>query len=354
MNAGRLSMILAGCLVWDSGHGNGTGLQFRAGLKGTQVSPSPVQTNARGKAFFSFAPDLSRMVYRVKLRGGTNFTSVHLHCAPAGVTGPVIADLLGPVAGGWSGQLDITAVLTEANLTHGADCVATIGRTVANPADLAGAMANGQIYVDATSTAFPEGEIRGQAKAFIPPVAVSGTFGSTSGTTRPRGTITSTSTPTTTSVVFSGSGTIPITVGQTSFPSLISRPATVLISRTTVNVPVSFLAGPSTTFAPASFAVTIPDLALSVPGSTFTLPQSGFNPPVVPGATFTLPVGFNPPFPATTVAIPATAITIPATVQTLSPVSAFGATATLRIPATRFPPGSTFPGSLGITLVLSP
>jgi hypothetical protein len=345
MDQGKVWMVLVGCLIWSGGQGSESGLRFQAGLDGARVSPSPVLTSAWGSAFFSFAPDFSRVAYRLKLRGGTRLTAARLRCGLTGNTGPVIAELLPPVSGGWSGSLNLTAVLTAANLNGGMDCAAAIGQTIADLADLASAMANGRTYVDVISAAFPEGEIRGQVQTFVPPVA-----SSTPITTIPAARISVVSTPLPTAA-FPSSGIIPITM-ETAFPASIYGRSTVLIPGQIINVPVSFLGAPTTALTSSQLAVTIPDLSLSVPASSFALPPasftvpSSFNPPA-------LPTGFNPPFPATTIAIPATAVSIPATVRTFAPSSVIAATATVSIPATSFPPGTAFPGNLTLTLTLS-
>ncbi|MGZ8218935.1 CHRD domain-containing protein [Methylomagnum sp.] len=195
MNSGKLSMILAGCLAWSGSQG---GVRFHAALNGAQVSPAPVNTTARGNVAFNFRANLSRLSFRLKLRKGTRFTSAQLHCAPTGVVGPVVADLLGSGAGGWNGSLAIGAALTAANLDQTANCAAAIGQPIITLADLAAAMRDGQIYVVVPSAAHPDGEIRGQIEpsTSITPPAIPFTPGPSVVATEPRTSLGVISTPT--------------------------------------------------------------------------------------------------------------------------------------------------------------
>jgi hypothetical protein len=105
--------------------------------------------------------------FRLIVEDGIAVTMAHLHCAPAGVNGPVVAFLFGEVPGGFDvdGRL-AKFTLTNANITAvGANCAPTIGRQIANLAELAQAMQDGLIYANVHTIANPRGEVRGQLEA---------------------------------------------------------------------------------------------------------------------------------------------------------------------------------------------
>jgi hypothetical protein len=134
------------------------GRQFRARLTGAEEVP-PVDTRARGEARFTANRSLTELSYELKIERATDILSAagaHIHCAPAGSNGDVVAFLAGPVAGGFDGKVEIKATLTAANITNPA-CGATI-------AELVQSMRDGRTYVNVHSTAHPTGEIRGQIR----------------------------------------------------------------------------------------------------------------------------------------------------------------------------------------------
>ncbi|HSH31783.1 MAG TPA: CHRD domain-containing protein, partial [Candidatus Saccharimonadales bacterium] len=89
-------------------------------------------------------------------------TAAHLHCAPVGQNGPVIAFLFGNVPGGFNVDGQLAAFrLTDANiLPAGTQC----NPAVTNITDLTAAIAAGNIYVNVHTVAHPNGEIRGQLR----------------------------------------------------------------------------------------------------------------------------------------------------------------------------------------------
>jgi hypothetical protein len=258
MNICKLSIILAAGLAWSHGASGG---QFQASLTGAKVSPAPTRTSARGQALFNFKRDFSRASVRLKLRKADGLGSVHLHCAPAGGVGPVIADLLGGVGGGWHGNLNLTATLTSANLDQAADCAAVIGNPILTLANLADAMARGQIYVDVPSAVYPGGEIRGQLEPaslatfpIAPPPTQTTTSGPATGTvtstiTQPRTGISAISTPTA-ATLYPNLALTPV-VQRTTLPTYFNPPCPSSLnpqcSQTSFNPPC-----PSTFGAPCS------------------------------------------------------------------------------------------------------
>jgi len=131
-------------------------LQFEARLGGSQEVP-PVLTNATGRAEFEVNSARTQIQFELKISKATNILSAagaHIHCAPKGQNGPVVAFLAGSVPGGFDGKVEIQATLTAANIVSPA-CGATI-------AELVQSMRSGNTYVNAHSIAFPGGEIRGE------------------------------------------------------------------------------------------------------------------------------------------------------------------------------------------------
>jgi hypothetical protein len=130
--------------------------EFKAVLTGANEVP-PVDTDTSGKAEFEVNRDQTKIKFELKIRNATKILGVagaHIHCAPEGVNGPIVAFLAGPVTGGFDGKVEIEATLTAENITNTA-CGATI-------ADLVQSMRDGDTYVNAHSPAFPGGEVRGQ------------------------------------------------------------------------------------------------------------------------------------------------------------------------------------------------
>jgi CHRD domain-containing protein len=138
---------------------------FEADLTGAQEVP-PVATQTEGDITVRFDRELTEAQFRLNVDDGKAVTMAHLHCAPAGVNGPVIAFLFGNVPGGFDvdGRL-ARFTLTDANITaitpH-PDCMTTIGMDITSIADLAQAIRAGKIYANVHTVAHPGGEIRGQ------------------------------------------------------------------------------------------------------------------------------------------------------------------------------------------------
>ncbi len=66
---------------------------FRARLRGGNEVPLVV-TETRGKVKLKFDDELTSIKFRIKLRDGVRVTAAHLHCAPVGSNGPVVAFLV--------------------------------------------------------------------------------------------------------------------------------------------------------------------------------------------------------------------------------------------------------------------
>lgn len=135
-------------------------LEFSARLTGDQEVP-PVDTQTKGKASFEVNEDYTKINYELKVKtrgmdtvGLLGVAGAHIHCAPAGQNGPVVAFLAGVVNGGLDGRVEFSATLTDANIVDD-----TCGATIA---DLVNSMSSELTYVNVHSLANPSGEVRGQ------------------------------------------------------------------------------------------------------------------------------------------------------------------------------------------------
>lgn len=134
-----------------------------AALVGASEVP-PVATDAHGDVTLSSSDD-SQLHYVLNAFGIEDATASHLHCAAAGVNGPVIAFL-------WTSTTTSTnanGLLQEDTLTD-ADVLpagATCPTPITNIAELKAAILNGTIYANVHSSTHPIGEIRGQVSGNV-------------------------------------------------------------------------------------------------------------------------------------------------------------------------------------------
>lgn len=163
-----LLVVMAILLVFPSlvsANANGRGA-YIAILSGANEVPAR-DTQARGLAGFLESEDGSGVIYKLIVANINNVTASHVHCAAAGVNGPVGVTLYRGSAG--SGPLN--GVIASGVLTAPDPNNACGWQTMD---DVLAAMASGNAYVnvhtndgvDPTNTGpgdFPGGEIRGQA-----------------------------------------------------------------------------------------------------------------------------------------------------------------------------------------------
>lgn len=138
------------------GAGGGSGRNFHADLSGDQEVP-PIVTDTSGKANFHADRGETEIRFRLSVKNGDGVlgaAGAHIHCAPAGQNGPVVAFLAAAVPGGLDGKVDIRATLTDANIVNAA-CGATV-------AELLDSMQAGNTYVNVHSSDHPGGVVRGQ------------------------------------------------------------------------------------------------------------------------------------------------------------------------------------------------
>jgi len=131
---------------------------YSAQLSGAEEVP-PRTTDAFGSIVISHYPGAGRARFMLDVRRATAILSAvggHIHCAPAGVNGPIVAFLAGEASpGGFDGRLSISGMLDDDNVIASASCGSTL-------AELMAAAAAGNAYVNLHSETFPGGEIRGQ------------------------------------------------------------------------------------------------------------------------------------------------------------------------------------------------
>jgi hypothetical protein len=133
-------------------------VNFRAHLSGREEVP-PVDTRAQGQAIFQLSEDGTELHYMLIVANIQNVTMAHIHLAPAGVNGPVVAWLYpaGPPPQLIPGR--VNGVLARGTITD-ADVVGLLAGTGVE--GLLDAIEAGNTYVNVHTSQFPPGEIRGQ------------------------------------------------------------------------------------------------------------------------------------------------------------------------------------------------
>jgi len=133
---------------------------FIATLSGGQEVPS-VDTNARGVAIFQLNEDGTELKYKLIASNIEDVLMSHIHLAPDGVNGPIVAWLYPDspppelVPGKTNGILAEGIIAAE-------DLVGPLAGQSLN--DLLIALDSGGAYVNVHTLAVPSGEIRGQIR----------------------------------------------------------------------------------------------------------------------------------------------------------------------------------------------
>lgn len=134
-------------------------VNFKAHLSGDQEVPA-VETDATGKIIIHINQALTLLRFKLDVFKADDLLSAagaHFHCGVEGMNGPVIAFVAGSFAPGFDGHFQIRATLTDDSIIGVTACGTTI-------AELAMAMAEGNVYVNVHSLSHPGGEIRGQVE----------------------------------------------------------------------------------------------------------------------------------------------------------------------------------------------
>jgi len=82
------------------GDGNDKGLECRARLSGDQEVP-PVTTITTGRFRIEFNENETAAKFELRVNDGERVRQAHIHCAPAGVNGAIVAFLAGLHEGVW-------------------------------------------------------------------------------------------------------------------------------------------------------------------------------------------------------------------------------------------------------------
>lgn len=129
---------------------------FRTRMKGSFEVPE-VETNARGISLFRYAQDTSSLVFILGVANIENVMAAHIHLAPAGENGSVVALLYGGpmIEGMFKGILSNGRISAD-------DLVGPLeGMTIP---DLVREIEMGNVYVNVHTEQNPSGEIRGQLR----------------------------------------------------------------------------------------------------------------------------------------------------------------------------------------------
>ncbi|RJQ36528.1 CHRD domain-containing protein [Candidatus Parcubacteria bacterium] len=166
-------------------------MQFSATMTGSQEVP-PVNASSSaghvtsGEIKIHVNQTETHAAFDLTVWHGQNITEAHLHCAPVGENGPVIAFLFGTFPGGVDvhGRLS-RFVLTDANIVPAGSSCAT---PVTDIESLVEAIGDGIIYANVHNLAIPTGLIRGQLGTTTPGGGNGTTTpGNGNGTTTPNG-----------------------------------------------------------------------------------------------------------------------------------------------------------------------
>jgi hypothetical protein len=135
-------------------------LNFRAHLSPDQ-EVHVVESNATGQAIFQLSKDGTELSYKLIVANIENVTMAHIHLAPAGVNGGVVAWLYpsSPPPQLIPGKSN--GILAEGTITASS----LVGGLAGQPLSaLVDAMQEGRTYVNVHTSAYGAGEIRGQIK----------------------------------------------------------------------------------------------------------------------------------------------------------------------------------------------
>ncbi len=147
-----VAMTLAGPLQASNA------INFHVDLSGDNEVP-PVVTATSGSAILHVDRGLSEIRFKIDVRDGDSVLGAagsHLHCAPAGANGPVVAFVAGSFPPGYDGDFQVRATLTDDSIINPL-CGATI-------AELVESMLDGSVYLNVHSTDHPGGVVRGQVE----------------------------------------------------------------------------------------------------------------------------------------------------------------------------------------------
>ncbi|MEJ2596263.1 MAG: CHRD domain-containing protein [bacterium] len=135
-----------------------SGKNFTAHLSGDEEVP-PVETNATGQAIFKLRSNGTELHYKLIVANIEDVFMSHIHLAPSGANGPVVAWLYPSapppvlIPGPYNGVLAEGVITSE-------DLVGPLAGMELS--ELLAKFNNGECYVNVHTLDFPSGEIRGQ------------------------------------------------------------------------------------------------------------------------------------------------------------------------------------------------
>ncbi len=115
------------------------GAQFTTTLDGASEVPVTGDPDGMGTATIRVNPGRAQICYTISVSGIAPATMAHIHEAPAGSPGPVVAGLSAPASGTSQGCVSVTRELAK--------------EIIKNPSDY---------YVNVHNAEFPGGAVRGQ------------------------------------------------------------------------------------------------------------------------------------------------------------------------------------------------
>lgn len=156
-------MLVAGLLFMTmpaGWAGVGSDRNFVAHLSGGEEVP-PVDTKATGQTKFQLSRDGTELSFRLNVANIENITQAHIHLAPAGQNGGVVAWLFPDAP-----PPELIPGRTQGTLAKGTitadDLVGSLAGLELDA--LVEAMKTGNTYVNVHTSQFPGGEIRGQIR----------------------------------------------------------------------------------------------------------------------------------------------------------------------------------------------
>jgi hypothetical protein len=131
---------------------------FRTHLSGNEEVPAR-DTDAQGQATFQVSDDGTSIGYKLTVANIENVTQAHIHLAPAGVNGGIVAWLYPAAPPSMLIPGRTEGILGEGEITASSLVGSLSGQPLSALLD---AMRNGGAYVNVHTSQFPPGEIRGQ------------------------------------------------------------------------------------------------------------------------------------------------------------------------------------------------
>lgn len=138
--------------------------EFTVVGSGAQESPDPVyDTNGSAKLNIKFQEGLAAFEFDLTLGNIDGVTKAHLHCALAGVPGPLVVELFPTQAAGEDyTSFERRGIFTNADIIAINADDARCGVTINNVASFYEAVLQRKIYLNIHTVLFPNGELRGQ------------------------------------------------------------------------------------------------------------------------------------------------------------------------------------------------